>query len=87
MVQFRSNGIYRRQDLEPLYYHDGAVAVVRRAALLAALQDPDNGQAFLGDDRRAIIQTCEDTVDVDTAMDLRVAEALMSQRACRAKLA
>ena len=87
MVQFRSNGIYRRQDLEPLYYHDGAVAVVRRSALLAALQDPDNGQAFLGDDRRAIIQACEDTVDVDTAMDLSVAEALMSHRAQGAKLA
>ncbi len=78
MVQFRPNGIYRRQDLRPLYYHDGAVAVVRRAALFNALLTPDDGQAFLGEDRRAIIQGCEDTVDVDTAADLSMAEGLLS---------
>ena len=30
MVQYAANDVYRRQDLDPLYYHDGAVVVVRR---------------------------------------------------------
>ncbi|MCO6435925.1 MAG: acylneuraminate cytidylyltransferase family protein [Phycisphaerae bacterium] len=77
MCQYRTNSIYRRQDLEPLYYHDGAVAAVTRAALFAALEMPDDHQAFLGRDRRAIVQQAEDSVDVDGPMDLYVAEALL----------
>jgi len=80
MFQYRPNGIYRRQDLELLYYHDGAVAVVRRAALFDALETPDNGQAFLGKDRRAIVGTCEDTVDVDEPIDLYIAQAVLTAR-------
>ena len=78
MAQFRPNSIYRRQDLEPLYYHDGAVAAVTRTALFAALETPDDHQAFLGKDRRAIVQAPEDAVDVDTALDLHLADALLS---------
>ncbi len=81
MVQFRKNGIYRRQDLEPLYYHDGAVAVVTRAALFDAEKAPHDGQAFLGADRRAIIQKPEDSVDIDEALDLYLAEAVLRSRA------
>ena len=35
MTQFRPNSIYRRQDLDPLYYHDGAVAAVTRDVTVA----------------------------------------------------
>jgi N-acetylneuraminate synthase/N,N'-diacetyllegionaminate synthase len=77
MAQFRANSIYRRQDLEPLYYHDGAVAVVTRSALFAATDRPDDLQAFLGSDRRAVIQRPEDAVDVDEPADLLVAEAFL----------
>jgi len=77
MAQFRPNSIYRRQDLEPLYYHDGAVAAVTREALFAATATPDDHQAFLGRDRRAIIQRPEDTVDIDDPLDLFVAEAIL----------
>jgi N-acetylneuraminate synthase/N,N'-diacetyllegionaminate synthase len=80
MIQFRANGIYRRQDLEPLYYHDGAVAAVTRAALFAALETPDDHQSFLGRDRRAIVQACEDAVDIDAPIDLHLAEALLAAR-------
>ncbi len=80
MVQFRANSIYRRQDLEPLYYHDGAVAAVKREALFGALQTPEDHQSFLGRDRRAIVQACEDAVDVDEAIDLCVAEAILRAR-------
>ncbi len=80
MAQFRKNSIYRRQDLTPLYYHDGAAVVVTRDALFGALETPDDHQAFLGADRRAIVQDAQDAVDVDEALDLQVAEAILRAR-------
>lgn len=80
MIQFRPNSIYRRQDLEPLYYHDGAIAVVTRAALFLALETPDDHQAFLGQDRRAIVGQPEETVDIDGPVDLAVAEGILRSR-------
>ncbi len=80
MTQFRPNGIHRRQDLEPLYYHDGAVAVVTRKALFGALATPDNRQSFLGADRRAIVCCSEDAVDIDGPIDLCLAEAILRFR-------
>jgi len=79
MVQFRPNSIDRRQDLEPLYYHDGAVVVVGRDWLSVpqAAQDP---HAFFGSDRRAVVQAEDDTVDIDTAVDFCRAEALLRIR-------
>lgn len=77
MVQFRANSIYRRQDLTPLYVHDGAVAVVTRTALFDALKTPDDHQAFLGRDRLAVIQRSQDAVDIDEPIDLYVAEAIL----------
>ncbi len=80
MTQFRPNSIHRRQELEPLYYHDGAVAVVTSAALFGALSSPGDHQAFLGRDRRALIQEPEDAVDIDEPIDLFVAEAILRAR-------
>jgi len=77
MVQFRSNSIYRRQDLEPLYYHDGAVIAVTRRALFAAPRWPGDHQGFLGEDRRAVVQEPHDSVDIDTVLDFHLAEALL----------
>lgn len=80
MRQYRPNSIYRRQDLEPLYYHDGAVVAVTRAALFDALMTPDDKQAFLGRKRCALVQRCEDAVDVDEPLDLLIAEAVLRSR-------
>ncbi|HEY3245161.1 MAG TPA: acylneuraminate cytidylyltransferase family protein [Phycisphaerae bacterium] len=90
MVPFRPNSIYRRQDLAPLYYHDGAVIAVTRAALFAGAQpgaDPSgtgsavpDPHAFFGNDRRAIVQPADATVDVDEEIDLNLAEALLRSR-------
>ncbi len=80
MIQFRENSIYRRQDLDPLYYHDGAAVVVTRAALFGALDDPGDAHAFFGRDRRAIVQQPDDTVDVDEMIDLFLAEAILRAR-------
>ena len=79
MVQFRPNRIHRRQDLEPLCYHDGAVIVVKREGLFLP-ETADDPHAFLGGDRRAVLQSEEDTVDIDTLADLYRAEALLRVR-------
>lgn len=76
MVHYRPNSIHRRQDLEPLYYHDGAVVAVTRSSLFAAADDADP-HAFFGPDRRAVVQRCEDAVDIDSAVDLYFAEAVL----------
>jgi len=87
MEPLKTNHAYRRQDLEPLYYHDGAVVAVRREPLFAAADHPDDHQAFLGHDRRALIQQPTDAVDVDDPFDLLVAEALLRARMATADCA
>lgn len=77
MESFRENNIYRRQDLEPLYYHDGAVIAVTREALFSTSGDPQDHFAFLGKDRRCVIQDSLDAVDVDEMKDVFVAEAVL----------
>jgi CMP-N-acetylneuraminic acid synthetase len=79
MVQFRPNSIHRRQDLEPIFYHDSAVIVVSRSSLDAAAGNPDP-HAFFGADRRAVLQSPEDAVDIDTLTDLLYAEAVIRVR-------
>jgi len=80
MHQFRTNSIHRRQDLEPLHYLDGAMQIVTRRVLFAALQNLDDRQAFLGRDRRALVLRPEDVVDIDDMIDLYVAEAVLRAR-------
>jgi CMP-N-acetylneuraminic acid synthetase len=76
MVQYRPNSIHRRQDLDSLYYHDGAVIAVNRSSLMAAADSADP-HAFFGRDRRAVVQRQEDSVDIDTIVDLYLAEAMI----------
>jgi len=77
LTPLRANSIHRRQDLEPLFYHDGAVVVVTRASLFSA--NKDDPHAFFGTDRRGVISNGY-VVDIDTEMDLRLAEAILSAR-------
>ena len=79
LVQFRPNSIHRRQDLEPLYYHDAAVIVVKRDLLMAS-ENSSDPHAFFGADRRAVIQEEHDTVDIDGLDDFYRAEALIRLR-------
>ncbi len=83
LSQLRPNGIYRRQDLDALYYHDGAAAVVTRKALFAAGQVPENRQAFWGRDCRAIVQAAEATVDIDSPIDLYLAQAILQAQGAK----
>lgn len=78
LVQYRKNSIYRRQDLEPLYYHDGAVVAVTRESLF--IVSPDDNHAFLGKDRRGVVSEGGVTVDVDDRDDFLLAEAILEKR-------
>jgi CMP-N-acetylneuraminic acid synthetase len=73
----RPGSIHRRQDLEPLFLHDGAVVAVSRASMLLAEEHPDDPHAFFGVDRRAIETGMGDTVEIDHQRDLYWAEAVL----------
>jgi CMP-N,N'-diacetyllegionaminic acid synthase len=76
--QFVENQIYRRQELPPLFMPDGGVIAVTRASLF----DVRDGEphAFFGRDRRGIETNEGDVIDVDSALDLAVAEAILRHR-------
>ena len=79
MTCYRPNSIDRRQDLEPVVYHDGAVIVIRRESLFAP-ETADDPHAFFGRDRRAVVQQADDSVDIDTLADFYLAEAILRVR-------
>lgn len=78
LVPYRENSIHRRQDLEPLFYHDGAVVAVTRSSLFHSRSDDPH--AFFGRDRRGVISEGGPTVDVDHEDDLLIAEAILRSR-------
>lgn len=71
--------VHRRQDLEPLVVLDGGVIAVTAACLRRAAGG-DDPHAFLGADRRGIETPTGSVVDVDTPLDLAVAETLLERR-------
>src|SRR5690606_38783 len=66
----RPGSIHRRQDLEELFLHDGAVVAVSRASMLRGRADPHDPHAFFGVDRRAIRTEMGETVEIDHQRDL-----------------
>jgi CMP-N,N'-diacetyllegionaminic acid synthase len=72
--------IHRRQDLTPLFLHDGAVVAVARASMLRGESSPDDPHAFFGEDRRGIEVGAEQTVEIDSLRDLYWAEAVLRSR-------
>lgn len=75
---YQANNVYRRQDLPPVYALDGGVIAVTRQSLFTTRDGEPH--AFLGRDRRAVATGEGEVIDVDTATDLRVAEAVLSMR-------
>jgi CMP-N,N'-diacetyllegionaminic acid synthase len=70
----------RRQDKPPLFARNGpAVVVVRTNVLL-------DQRALYGKDTRALVMSREDSLDIDDAFDLELAELLLA-RAARRSLA
>lgn len=80
----QSGSIDRRQDLTPLFLHDGAVVAVSRKSMLRARKFPNDPHAFFGIDRRGFITEMGETVEVDHRRDLYWAEAILRDRAATA---
>jgi N-acylneuraminate cytidylyltransferase len=76
-----AGSIHRRQDLDPLLLHDGAVVAVTRSAMLRARDNPSDPHAFFGTDRRGIRTEAGETVEVDERRDLFTAEAVLREHA------
>jgi CMP-N,N'-diacetyllegionaminic acid synthase len=72
--------IHRRQDLTPLFLHDGAVVAMSRSSMLRGEAFPTDPHAFFGIDRRAIHTEMGETVEVDHQRDLYWAEAVLRDR-------
>jgi len=86
VIPLHPGSIHRRQDLEPLYLHDGAVVACTRDSLMRAAKTPDDPHAFFGTDRRAILTAAGETVEIDQMSDLYVAEGLLRHREATGKL-
>lgn len=80
VVPLHAGSIHRRQDLSPLFLHDGAVVAVSRDSLLRGEMNPSDPHAFFGDDRRAVRTAMGETVEIDHQRDLYWAEAVLRER-------
>ena len=81
VVPVQSGSIHRRQDLTPLFLHDGAVVAVSRASMLRGRSNPADPHAFFGVDRRGFETQAGETVEVDQLRDLFWAEAVLREAA------
>jgi CMP-N-acetylneuraminic acid synthetase len=77
VTALRPGSIHRRQDLEPLFLHDGAVVAVSRQSMLRGEKTPTDPHAFFGVDRRGIRTAAGETVEIDELRDLYWAEAVL----------
>jgi CMP-N-acetylneuraminic acid synthetase len=77
VLPLQSGSIHRRQDLSPLFLHDGAVVAVSRESMLRGKTHPQDPHAFFGDDRRGFEIGAGQTVEIDTLRDLYWAEAVL----------
>lgn len=80
VTQLAANMGHRRQDLTPLYLHDGAALAISRSSMLRGLDNPQDPHAFFGQDRRGIPTPADGTVEIDQQRDLYWAEAVLRSR-------
>ena len=74
------NGVYRRQDLAPAFIPDGGVLAVTRRALMCEIPGVTPGpHAFLGLDKRGVVNPEGSVVDIDSRVDLLVADAMLRE--------
>lgn len=77
-----NNNVFRRQDLPAAYIPDGGVLCVTRDALTLRVPGAGEGpHAFLGRDRRAVVNLEGSVIDIDAPIDLLVADATLRARA------
>jgi CMP-N,N'-diacetyllegionaminic acid synthase len=76
-----NHGVYRRQDLPACHLPDGGVLVVSRRALLLDCPGAAPGpHQFFGVDRRGVLTSEGEVVDIDAPIDLLVADAILRAR-------
>ncbi|MFG0300190.1 MAG: cytidylyltransferase domain-containing protein [Phycisphaerales bacterium JB047] len=71
---------YRRQDLPAAMVPDGGVMAVTPEALMCRVGAPEGPHCFLGNDRRGVITAEGDVVDIDSRIDLLVADAVLREQ-------
>ena len=76
----RPGSVHRRQDLEPVYLHDGACVAMSRASLERVRTWPYDPHAMFGTDRRGVLVEEGQTVEIDCERDLLLAGAILAQR-------
>lgn len=77
-----NHGVHRRQDLPPAHIPDGGIIAVTRRALFRMIAGvPPGPHAFLGADRRGIINVAGAVIDIDSQIDLLVADAILREQA------
>ncbi len=76
-----NHGVFRRQDLPPAHIPDGGVLAVTRSALFLGAPGAAGPHAFLGRDRRGVLTREGDVIDIDSRIDLLVADAILREQA------
>ena len=71
---------FRRQDLPPAMVPDGGVIALTSNALMKRVGAADGPHCFLGNDRRGVITQEGDVIDIDSKIDLLVADAILRER-------
>lgn len=72
--------IHRRQDLEPVWLHDGGCVAMTRASLERGRTSRSDPHAMFGVDRRGVTVGEGETVEIDCERDLFLAEAILNSR-------
>ncbi|MBL0926742.1 MAG: acylneuraminate cytidylyltransferase family protein [Phycisphaerales bacterium] len=76
------HGVYRRQALPAAHVPDGGVIAVSRPALELRIPGaPEGPHRFLGVDRRGVLTGEGQVIDIDSEIDLLVADAVLRTRA------
>ena len=68
---------FRRQDLPIAMVPDGGVIALTPDALMCMLGAPDGPHCFLGNDRRGIVTSEGEVIDIDSRIDQIVADAIL----------
>ncbi len=76
-----NHGVHRRQNLPAAFIPDGGVLCVTKRSLELRIEGVEPGpHAFFGRDRRGVLTGEGEVVDIDSRVDLLVADALLSER-------
>ena len=69
--------LFRRQDVQRLFYPDGAVILVRTSAVFSAAENREYSANYFGDDLRGILLDCFEAIEIDDSIDLKLCEMIM----------